>query len=70
MFGLQISFRVPAELGPELVGPFTTLAKGPFGLRVRLQPAHLSTTQNEGFTSGLPKRFEGRVEVTLSKPHY
>ena len=38
-----ITFYSPSWLGQET-------AKGPFGLRVKLQPAHLSTTHGGGFT--------------------
>ena len=41
-----ITFYLPSCLGQET-------AKGPFGLRVKLPPAHLSTTHGGGFTLSL-----------------
>ena len=43
---IEIKFYSPIYLGQET-------AKGPFGLRVKLPPAHLSTTHDEGFTLSL-----------------
>ena len=40
---IVITFYSPSCLGQET-------AKGPFGLRVKLPPAHLSTTHGGGFT--------------------
>ena len=43
---IVITFYSPSCLGQET-------AKGPFGLRVKLPPAHLSTTNGGGFTQSL-----------------
>ena len=43
---IVIKFYSPSCLGQET-------AKGPFGLRVKLPPAHLSTTHGGGFTLSL-----------------
>ena len=43
---IVITFYSPSCLGQET-------AKGPFGLRVKLPPAHLSTTHGGGFTLSL-----------------
>ena len=43
---IVITFYSPSCLGQET-------AKGPFGLRVKLPPAHLSTTHGGGFTQSL-----------------
>ena len=43
---IVITFYSPSCLGQET-------AKGPFGLRVKLPPAHLSTTHDGGFTLSL-----------------
>ena len=43
---IVITFYSPSCLGQET-------AKGPFGLRVKLPPVHLSTTQGGGFTLSL-----------------
>ena len=43
---IVITFYLPSCLGQET-------AKGPFGLRVKLPPAHLSTTHGGGFTQSL-----------------
>ena len=43
---IVITFYSPSCLGQET-------AKGPFGLRVKLPPAHLSTTLGGGFTLSL-----------------
>ena len=43
---IVITFYSPSCLGQEI-------AKGPFGLRVQLPPAHLSTTHDGGFTLSL-----------------
>ena len=43
---IVITFYSPSCLGKET-------AKGPFGLRVKLPPAHLSTTHDGGFTLSL-----------------
>ena len=43
---IVITFYSPSCLGQET-------AKGPFGLRVKLPPAHLSTTHEGGFTLSL-----------------
>ena len=45
-FVIVITFYSPSCLGQET-------AKGRFGLRVKLPPAHLSTTQGGGFTLSL-----------------
>ena len=43
---IVITFYLPSCVGQET-------AKGPFGLRVKLPPAHLSITHGEGFTLSL-----------------
>ena len=45
-FVIVITFYSPSCLGQET-------AKGPFGLLVKLPPAHLSTTHGGGFTLSL-----------------
>ena len=45
---IVITFYSPSCLGQGT-------AKGPFGLRFKLSPAHLSTTHREGFTLSLLK---------------
>ena len=45
-FVIVITFYSPSCLGQET-------AKGPFGLRVKLPPGHLSTTHDGGFTLSL-----------------
>ena len=45
---LKLNFYLPSCLGQET-------AKEPFGLRVKLPPAHLSTTHGGGFTLSLTK---------------
>ena len=46
MYVIVITFYSPSCLGQET-------AKGPFGLQVKLPPAHLSTTHTGGFTQSL-----------------
>ena len=46
MLVIVITFYSPSCFGQET-------AKGPFGLRVKLPPAHLSTTHGGGFTLSL-----------------
>ena len=46
---IVITFYSPSCLGQET-------AKGPFGLRVKLSPAHLATIHSEGFTLSQARR--------------
>ena len=57
---LNFTLRSPSYLGQET-------AKGPFGLRVKLPSAHLSTTHGGGFTLSLfiAKRQAGKLRIPI-----